>query len=60
MVAILMVKNLPTAVLKWNISFPDLNWKLIFAKCFKISNDTKLQRFQIRMLYRILSTNRYL
>ena len=57
---LLKVKDLPTAVLKWNLSFTDLNWTLIFSKCFKISNDTKLQWFQARTLHRILPTNRYL
>ena len=56
----LVVKDLPTAVLKWNLSFTNLNWTLIFSKCFKISKDTKLQWFQARTLHRILPTNRYL
>ena len=58
--ALTVTQNLPTAVLKWNISFIDLNWKLIFNKCFKITKDTKLQWFQTRTLHRILPTNRYL
>jgi len=56
----LTVKTPPTAVLKWNLSFNNLNWKCIFGKCFKVSKDTKLQWFQARTLHRILPTNRYL
>ena len=58
--ALTVTQNLPTAALKWNISFIDLNWELIFNKCFKITKDTKLQWFQTRTLHRILPTNRYL
>ena len=49
-----------TSVTKWNIKFQDLNWNNIYYKCLKTSNDTKLKWFQLRLLYRILPTYRYL
>ena len=52
--------KLPTASLKWNNIFPDLNWKTIFTKCFKTTIDTQLQWFQARIIHRILPTRRYL
>ena len=53
-------ENPPTATLKWNIKFPNLNWKTIFIKCFKTTIDTQLQWFQARIIHRILPTRRYL
>ena len=51
---------MPTASLKWNLHFPNLNWKTIFSKCYKTSRDTQLQWFQARLLHRILPTEKYL
>ena len=48
------------SVKKWNDKFDDLHWNDIYYKCFKTSKDTKLKWFQLRLLYRILPTNRYL
>ena len=49
----------PTAVLKWNDSFADLNWFEIFRKCYKCQ-DMQLRWFQMRVLHRILNTRKYL
>ena len=53
-------KPQPTALLKWNLHFPNLTWKTIFLKCYKTSRDTQLQWFQSRLLHRILPTEKYL
>ena len=53
-------KNPPTATMKWNRLFPNLNWRKIFIKCFRTTAETKLQWFQTRLIHRILPTNRYL
>ena len=45
---------------KWNNAYPALNWKKIYLKCNKTSPDVKLRWFQMRLLYRILPTNRLL
>ena len=50
----------PTAVLKWNILYPNINWKNIFKLCFHTTKDTTLQWFQARLLHRILPTAKYL
>ena len=50
----------PTATLKWDSYFPALNWNKIFKKCHKITIDTQLRWFQLRILHRILPTRRYL
>ena len=52
--------NPPTATLKWDTFFPDLNWTVIFIKCFKTTIDTQMQWFQARILHRILPTRKYL
>ena len=49
-----------TAVKKWNEMYIKLNWNQIFSKCHRTTVDTKLRWFQLRLLHRILSTNRYL
>ena len=51
----------PAAVNKWNKihSYP-LNWKKIFTKTRKTTLDTQLRWFQLRILHRILPTNKYL
>lgn len=51
---------IPTAVAKWNISFESLDWKQIFSFCHTVSQDTQLRWFQLRLLHRLLPTQRYL
>ena len=46
--------------MKWNNIFPNLNWRKIFHTCQKTTIDTKLRWFQLRLIYRILPTNRFL
>jgi len=58
--SILQDDKLPTAVIKWNSEFINLKWKNIFIKSFKTSSDAQLQRFQARLLHRILPTGKYL
>ena len=48
------------SMLKWDSKFDNLNWNKIFYLCHKTSIDTKLRWFQMRLLYRILPTNRFL
>ena len=45
---------------KWNNQYDNLNWAKIYWKCNKTSADVKLKWFQLRLLYRILPTNRLL
>ena len=40
--------------------YDNLNWAKIYWKCNKTSADVKLKWFQLRLLYRILPTNRLL
>ena len=49
-----------SSVNKWNLIYPNLNWSKIYFICHKTTIDTKLRWFQLRLLYRILPTNRYL
>ena len=48
------------SVEKWNNQYTNLNWKKIYNKVYKTSVDVKLRWFQMRLLYRILPTNRLL
>ena len=50
----------PVAVDKWNKQFINLNWKLIFTRCFQISVDTRLKWFQARILHRLIPTEKFL
>jgi hypothetical protein len=50
----------PAGVQKWNFFYANLNWVQIFGACQKTTNDSKLKWFQLRLIYRILPTNRYL
>ena len=52
--------NLPTASIKWNSEFANLNWKTIFTHSMKISPDPQMKWFQARIIHRILPTNKYL
>ena len=54
-------KAVPVAVNKWNkIYNSPLNWKKIFTKTRKTTLDTQLRWCQLRILHRILPTNKYL
>ena len=50
----------PSAISKWNKLFINLNWKLIFGKCFRMSVDRRLGWFQARILHRLISTEKFL
>ena len=51
----------PAAVNKWNkIYNSPLNWKKIFTKTRKTTLDTQLRWFHLRILHRILPTNKYM
>ena len=52
--------KLPTATAKWNAQFQNLNWEKIFALTFRTTGDRQLQWFQMRILHRILPTEKYL
>ena len=54
------VNDIPTASIKWNTEFNNLNWKIIFTHSIKISPDPKLKWFQARINHRILPTKKYL
>ena len=54
-------ENVPTAVQKWNTKFEiQDNWDKIFKRCQKVTKDTRLKWFQLRLLHRILPTNKFL
>ena len=53
-------KSLPTPLIKWNTMYNELNWSTIFLKCHKTTLDCQLKWFQLRIIYRILPTNRFL
>ena len=50
----------PTAIPKWNYLFENLNWKGIFSLPHKTSSDVQLKWFQLRLLHRLLPTQRFL
>ena len=51
----------PASVVKWEQHFDvDLNWLWIFRKVIKTTLDPQLRWFQLRLLHRLLPTNRYL
>ena len=52
--------DLPTASIKWNAEFRNLNWKAIFIHSMKTSTDPQLKWFQARIIHRILPTKKYL
>ena len=52
--------TLPTAVVKWNQEFENLDWKKIFIKVFKTTSDIQLRWFQTRLIHRILPTQKFL
>ena len=51
---------IPTGIKKWNDIFDNLDWTNIYKKCYKTTIDCKLKWFQIRLIHRLLPTNRYL
>ena len=50
----------PAGVVKWNGIFDNLGWNKIFHLCHKTTVDCQLKWFQLRLIYRVLPTNRYL
>jgi hypothetical protein len=50
----------PTCVQKWNLAYDNLDWKTIFQLCYTTTSDIQLRWFQIRLLHRILPTEKYL
>ena len=53
-------KEPPTAVVKWNTSYQNINWTKSFILCYYTTKDSTLQWFQTRLIHRILPTNKYL
>ena len=55
-------RNPPISVQKWRQAFSDesLDWKNIFLKPYKLTTDSKLRWFQVRILHRLIPTQRYL
>ena len=50
----------PTAVIKWNHLFDNLQWNEIFKSCATFTTDVQLKWFQTRILHRIIPTESYL
>ena len=53
----------PTSVQKWERDiriFTENEWKIYFSLPFKTTKDSKLRWFQIRLLHRILTTNKFM
>ena len=49
------------AFIKWEINYNDqINWNKVFIKATKTTSDPKLKWFQIRTVYRLIPTNRFL
>ena len=57
---IISTKVKPPCVDKWNEMYANINWKIVFTKAIKATQDAKLKWFQFRILHRIIPTNRYL
>ena len=53
-------ENKPPGQVKWDSHFNNLNWNLIYKKCHKTTIDCHLKWLQLRILYRVIATNRYL
>ena len=51
---------IPTSVNRWKNQSQNFEWKTIFHHCYTTTKDTKLRWFQIRVLNRILPTNKML
>jgi hypothetical protein len=52
--------DVPTCINKWNLEFENLDWHLIFMKCYLTTSDVQLRWFQARLLNRLIPTQRYL
>ena len=52
--------NVPPGQTKWNLQFNNLNWLNIYRLCHKTSIECQLRWLQLRILLRVLPTNRYL
>ena len=50
----------PTAMIKWNLLFDNLEWEEIFKSCATFTKDVQLKWFQTRILHRIIPTENYL
>ena len=50
----------PTAVDRWKKISEELNRKNILAKCHTITSDSQLRWFQVRLLRKLLQTNRFI
>ena len=55
-------KETPTGMIAWNkkYDFDKNEWKRIFNEPFRITRDTTMQWFQIRINHNILATNKFL
>ena len=51
---------LSASLAKWGLIFEEINWEDVFDKCHKTSIDCKLKWLQMRIIYRIIPTNRFL
>ena len=54
------IETVPTAVERQNKESEELNWRNIVAKCHKLTSDSQLRWFQVRLLHILLPANRYL
>ena len=52
--------SVPSAVIKWNTKFDNLQWETIFQKIYITSSDVQLRWFQYRIVHRLLPTQRFL
>jgi len=50
----------PACVRKWSLSFDNLEWNKIFNLSYMTTRDSQLRWFQIKLLHRLIPTNRYL
>ena len=51
----------PTAISRWNEKYNDnFNWEKIFQHCIMTTADVQLRWFQMRILHRLLPTEKYL
>jgi len=57
---LLKSEAVPTAIDRWNKKYDNLNWKNIYKMCIKTTYDVQLRWFQLRILHRILSTEKLL
>ena len=50
----------PTATQRWNRQFVGLDWVKIFSHCCKTTLDVQLRWFQMKLLHRLIPTEKYL